>query len=223
MRCSLESKALLVFFWVILKIFWVNWRLNWQSLALIWSQNWHSRGQRDWSATLLNLSDQGHDRVPGIWMESEFGLNPLMVYWWMTKFESAKYRTFVDTYIWLMNIEHCAQSVRNVRVCCLVVRTRVCQMFPFTRYNPLGHTQSQRMFIFQYSVSHHYQMFLSTIYNPLGHPQSQKNVQSLIITTNNPIGHTQSQRMFSLSSLAGLTSPIQSSFCSCFHFPVTKK
>ena len=142
MRCSLESKALLVFFWVILKIFWVNWRLNWQSLALIWSQDWHSRGQRDWRATLLNLSDQGHDRVPGIWMESEFGLNPLMVYWWMTKFEIAKYRTFVDTYIWLMNIEHCAQSVRNVRVCCLVVRTRVCQMFPFTSYNPLGHHQS---------------------------------------------------------------------------------
>ena len=134
-----------------------------------------------------------------------------------------KIQTFVDTYIWLTNIEHCAQSVRNVRVCCLVVRTRVCQMFPFTTNNPLGHTQSQRMFIFQYSVSHHYQMFLSTIYNPLGHPQSQKNVQSLIITTNNPIGHTQSKRMLSLSSLAGLTSPIQSSFCSCFHFPVTKK
>ena len=151
MRCSLESKALLVFFWVILKIFWVNWRLNWQSLALIWSQDWHSRGQRDWSATLLNLSDQGHDRVPGIWMESEFGLNPLMVYWWMTKFESAKYRTFVDTYIWLTNIEHCAQSVRNVRVCCLVVRTRVCQMFPFTSYNPLGQSQ-------KYSVSHHFHL-----------------------------------------------------------------
>ena len=45
-----------------------------------------------------------------------------------------------------MNTEHCAQSVRNVRVCCLVVRTRVCQMFPFTSYNPLGHPQSQRMF-----------------------------------------------------------------------------
>ena len=44
-----------------------------------------------------------------------------------------------------MNTEHCAQSVRNVRVCCLVVRTRVCQMFPFTSYNPLGHRQSTNL------------------------------------------------------------------------------
>ena len=44
-----------------------------------------------------------------------------------------------------MNTEYCAQSVRNVRVCCLVVRTRVCQMFPFTSYNPLGHHQSTNL------------------------------------------------------------------------------
>ena len=188
MRCSLESKALLVFFWVILKIFWVNWRLNWQSLALIWSQDWHSRGQRDWSATLLNLSDQGHDRVPGIWMESEFGLNPLMVYWWMTKFEIAKYRTFVDTYIWLTNIEHCAQSVRNVRVCCLVVRTRVCQMFPFTTNNPLGSiTKNVHFSIFSLSslsdVSiHHLQpTWSSSITKKMFNPSSSPPTTQLVI------------------------------------------
>ena len=53
-----------------------------------------------------------------------------------------------ETGMWWMWGQHCAvsavQSVGNLRRS-LLARTRVCQMFPFTSYNPLGHRQSTNL------------------------------------------------------------------------------